>query len=254
LTEAVVDIYKHPYSSERHDLAKLILGRKSTDYSKLDTMVFRLQGGPVSALMLDIMKDPYTLFDDETLEQYTFEMSDVTHVNGRTLYVIGFKQKSHVKSPLFMGKLYVDTESLAVTSAVFNMDVSDRTEAARIFIRSKPGGARVYPTEAAYMVNYREQDGKWFFGYVQAQVSFRVNWRKKLFNTNYSTTMEMAVTDWQATEDKPYKPSERLKMNVIMEDAVEGFADDAFWGDYNVIEPEQPIENVIRRIQKSLEE
>src|SRR5690606_12080532 len=63
LTEAVVDIYKHPYNSSRNDQAKLIIGRKSTDYSKIDTLVFRLQGGPVSALMLDIMKDPYTLFD-----------------------------------------------------------------------------------------------------------------------------------------------------------------------------------------------
>jgi hypothetical protein len=253
LTEAVVDIYKHPYNSSRNDQAKLIIGRKSTDYSKIDTLVFRLQGGPVSALMLDIMKDPYTLFDDEMLEGYTFEMSNITRVDDRMLFVLGFKPKENVETPLFSGKLYIDTESLAITSAAFNMDISNREEAARMFIRRKPTSARVYPTETAYLVNYREQDGKWYFGYARAQVAFRVNWRRKLFNTNYDTTMEMAITDWETTEDRPYRVSDRLKMSVIMEDAVEGFADNAFWGDYNVIEPEQPIENAIRKIQKSLE-
>lgn len=253
LTEAVIDIYKHPYTSSRDDQAKLIIGRKSTDYSKIDTLVFRLQGGPVSALMLDIMKDPYTMFDEEMLEYYTFEMSNITRVDDRMLYVLGFKQKADVKIPLFYGKLYIDTETLAITSAAFSMDVSNREEAARMFIRRKPASARVYPTETAYLVNYREQNGKWYFGYARAQVAFRVNWRRRLFNTNYDTTMEMAITDWEATEDRPHRASDRLKMNVIMEDAVDGFADDAFWGDYNVIEPEQPIENAIRRIQKSLE-
>lgn len=253
LTEAVVDIYKHPYNSSRSDQAKLIIGRKSTDYGKIDTLVFRLQGGPVSALMLDIMKDPYTLFDEEMLEFYVFEMSNITRVDDRMLYVLSFKQKPEIKTPLFYGKLYVDTESLAITSASFNMNITNRAEAARMFIRRKPTGARVYPTETAYMVNYREQDGKWFFGYARAEISFRVNWRRKLFNTNYHTTMEMAVTDWEVTDDRPYRTSDRLKMNVIMEDAVEGFADDEFWGDYNVIEPEQPIENAIRKIQRSME-
>jgi hypothetical protein len=253
LTEAVVDIFKHPYQSSRSDQAKLVIGRKSTDYSKIDTLVFRLQGGPVSALMLDIMKDPYTLFDEEMFDYYTFEMSNITRVDDRMLFVLSFKQKSDVDSPLFFGKLYIDTESLAITSASFNMDLSNREEAARLFIRRKPARARVYPTEAAYLVNYREQDGKWYFGYARAQVDFRVNWRRKLFNTNYYTTMEMAITDWEITEDRPYRTSDRLKMNVIMEDAVDGFADNAFWGDYNVIEPEQPIENAIRKIQKSLD-
>lgn len=251
LNEAIVDIYKYPYKSSRYDQAKLIIGRKSTDYDRLDTLVFKLQGGPVSALMLDIMKDPYTLFDEEMINNYSFEMANITRVDDRMLYVLAFKPKPETDIPLFFGKLYIDSESLAVTSASFNMDISDREEAARMFIRRKPAGARVYPTETAYVVNYREQNGKWFLGYTRAYVAFRVNWKRKVFNTNYYTTMEMAITDWNPAEERPYKPGDRLRENVIMEDAVEGFYDEEFWGDYNVIEPEQPIENAIRRIQKA---
>jgi hypothetical protein len=133
------------------------------------------------------------------------------------------------------------------------MNTEDEDEVARMFIRKKPFGATVIPTDASYIVNYRQnKDGKWYFGYSRGQASFKVKWRRKLFNTNYHTTLEMAVTDWEVTEDSPFRGSDRLKINAIMEDEVSGFSNPDFWGDYNVIEPEQPIENVIKKIQKKL--
>jgi hypothetical protein len=254
LSEAVVNVFKYPYNSSREDQVRLAIGRKSVDYDKLDTLVFKLQGGPLNAVMLDVMKDPYSLFGPEQIDYYDFVISNVTRVDNRYIYVIGFKQKENVKEPLFYGKLYIDTESFAITSASFNMNIEDKEEAARMFIKRKPAGARVYPTEASYLVNYREKDGKWFYGYSRGQVSFKVNWNKKMFNTNYYTTLEMAVTDWAPADEKSFKASDRLGLNVIMEEAVSGFSNENFWGDYNVIEPEQPIESAIKRIQKRLED
>lgn len=253
LSEAVVNVLKQPYSGVREDQIRLAIGRKSVDYGKLDTLVFKLQGGPFNALMMDVMKDPYTLFSSDVIEYYNFKMINITRVDNRLIYVISFEQKPEVKEPLFYGRLYIDTESLAITSASFNMNIEDREEAARMFIKRKPAGARVFPTEASYLVNYREKDGKWYYGYSRGQVSFRVNWRKRLFNTNYYTTLEMAVTDWESVDERTFKPSDRLRLSVIMEEAVNGFANDDFWGDYNVIEPEQPIEAAIKKIQKRLE-
>ncbi|MGQ1948192.1 carboxypeptidase-like regulatory domain-containing protein [Geofilum sp. OHC36d9] len=254
LTEAVVDIYKQSYSSGRADQVSLLIGRKSTDYDKVDTLVFKLQGGPLAALMLDIMKEPYTLFYEENIEEYQFQINKVTRLDDRLLYVISFQQKPVEGEPWFYGDLYVDTENLAITSASFNLNLDNKEAAARMFIRKKPKGAKVYPTKATYMVNYREKDGHWYFAYSRGQVDFKINWRKKLFNSNYYTTMELAVTDRINTENGSFKASDKLKMNVIMEDAVQGFANEDFWGDYNVIEPEQPIENAIKRIQKQLKE
>jgi hypothetical protein len=62
----------------------------------------------------------------------------------------------------------------------------------------------------------------------------------------------MAVTDWQKTDEKPFRSSDRMKMNVIMSDAVSGFSDPEFWGKYNVIEPEKSIDQAIRKIQRKL--
>jgi hypothetical protein len=253
LSEAIVELYKYSYDNPREDRIKLDIGRKSTDYDKLDTLAFKLQGGPYTATMLDIMKDPYLLFDNDMIEYYNFKISNITRIDDRTIYILSFEQKPRIKIPLFYGKLYVDTKNLAVTRAIFNMNTEDKNEVARMFIRKKPLGAKVYPTEASYIVNYRQaNDGKWYFGYSRGQASFKVKWRRKLFNTNYHTTLEMAVTDWKVADEEPFRGADRLKINAIMEDEVSGFSDPDFWGDYNVIEPEQPIESAIKKIQKKL--
>ena len=62
LSEAVLDVYKQPCLSGKSDQAELTKGRKNTDYTKLDTVTFKLQGGPYTSLMLDIMKNPEMVF------------------------------------------------------------------------------------------------------------------------------------------------------------------------------------------------
>lgn len=233
-------------------MAELYKGRKSTDYSKLDTVTFKLQGGPYTNLYLDIMKNPEMIFTDDMIGNYDFTIENITKIDDRLIYVIGFKQLSHIKEPLYYGKLYVDSESLAITSATFNLNVEDRAATSQLFIKKKPAGARVYPTDASYQIIYRQKNGAWLYSYSRANITFKVDWDKRLFNTVYESTIEMAVTDWEKILERGQKPEERLKSNVVMTDQVSGFADPEFWGEYNVIEPEKPIEQAIKKIQKRI--
>jgi len=253
LSEAVVEIHKQPYMSSRVDAAQLYKARKSTDYTKLDTLTFKLQGGPYTTLYLDIMKNPEMIFTEDMIGNYEFTLENVTKINDRLIYVLAFKQRSHITEPLYFGKLFVDTESLAITSATFNLNVENKSVASDMFIKKKPAGAKVYPTLASYHIDYREKDGKWYFSYSRGQITFKVDWNKRLFNTVYESTIEMAVTDWEKTTDKPVKMADRMKSTVVLTDEISGFADREFWGEYNVIEPEKPIENAIKKIQKRLE-
>ena len=252
LSEAVLDVYKQPCLSGKSDQAELTKGRKNTDYTKLDTVTFKLQGGPYTSLMLDIMKNPEMVFSDDMVGNYQFNIENISKIGDKLMYVIDFKQYPHIKEPLYYGKLYVDTESLAIESATFSLNVSNKMASSDLFIRKKPVGAKVYPTEANYQVNYREKDGRWIFGYSRAEIVFKIEWKKRLFNTHYATTIEMAVTDWEKSQAKNTKPVDRLKPNVVMMDEVSGFADSEFWGEYNVIEPEKSIDQAIKKIQKKL--
>lgn len=253
LSEAVVEIYKQPYTSDRNDILKIYKARKSTDYNKLDTVAFKLRGGPFNTLYIDIMKNTAMLFDEDMVDIYDFTFDNSTKIDNRLIYVVNFKQKKYINDPLFYGKLYIDAQTLALTNAKFDLNLENKQKASRFFIIKKPKDADVLPTEATYQVEYREKEGKWYYGYSRVELGFKINWAKKWFNTIYYTTIEMAVTDWEKIDNTQIpKPKDRLRPSVIMSDNTSGFKDPEFWGAYNVIEPDKPIESAIEKIQRQL--
>ncbi|WP_298312757.1 carboxypeptidase-like regulatory domain-containing protein [uncultured Aquimarina sp.] len=253
LSEAVVDVYKKPYVSGKTDIIKLYKARKSADYKKLDTLTLKLQGGPSSTLFIDVMKNPDLLFTEDILKIYEFSFDTSTKINDRYIYVLNFKQRPNIEDLYYYGKLYIDSETLALTKAVFSLNLEDRDKASKLFVRKKPTRAKVYPTVATYNMNYRESNGKWFYGYGKIDLVFKVNWKKKLFNSTYKLNIEMAITDWKKNpNNENVRPKDRLKSSVVISDEASGFSDPEFWGEYNVIEPDKPIESAIRKIKKQL--
>jgi len=252
LSEAIVDILKQPYSSFRQDQAELYKSRKQSDYKKMDTLVFKLMGGPYNSLYMDVMKNPDYLFTESILDNYEFSFDRTTYIDHQLIYIVNFKQRPFVNIPLYYGKLYIDAESLALRSAIFHLDLTDKEKSASMLIRKKPLNAKVFLTNASYRMDYIEKNGKWYYNYSRIELDFKIDWKRKLFNSNYYTVVEMAVTNWEkATEEKKLK--NKLRPTVIIADEASGFSDPEFWGSYNVIEPEKPIESAIKKIQKQLE-
>ena len=253
LTEAVVNIYKQPYSAVRRDILELRKARKSTDYQRLDTVAIKLQGGPFSTVFLDVMKYPEFIFTSETIGEYRYEFKPPSTVNNRTVYVVSFTLKSRLDEPHYFGNLYIDTETLALVSAKYELNVGDRKAASRMFVKKKPRDVTAYPLGANYQVDYREKNGKWHYGYGRVNLSFKVDKKGKLFNTTYTLSSEMAVTDWEPNPNNTLaKAKDRLRPNVVITDQVSGFSDPDFWGPLNVIEPEKSIESAINKIRRQL--
>jgi len=254
LSEAVVNIYKTPYISMKKDEIKIFKARKSTDYRKLDTIAFKLQGGPFNSLFIDMIKYPKYIFGDQNIEDYNFNFNRVTEINGKAIYVIKFKQNKGVTKPLYKGELYIEPQNKILISAVYSLNITNNFEASKLFVKRKPRNAYVYPKEVIYRVDYTEHEGKWHYSYSNAMLEFKIKWDKKLFNTVYTMNCEMAITDWEINSSAPkLSKNERIKTSIILSDAVSGFSDPNFWGEHNIIEPEKNIESAIRKIQKQLE-
>jgi len=251
--EAVVEVFKAPYNNDlRFDGTKIYKGRKGADVEKMDTVLFKLQGGPVSVLDLDLAKNSETVLTKEAMKDYDYKLTGVVEINGKPHYVIDFLQKPSVENPLFMGSLYIEMDSYAISEAEFGFNLSNKEAAQSIFIRKKPLGMKITPEIATYRTKYREQNGKWHFEYSRAEVKFKVNWNKKLFNTYYTTMSEIAVTDRTDQEVIKFAGKDKVKPTDVFSDKVTSFTDKEFWGDYNVIEPDQSIESAIRRLSKKL--
>jgi hypothetical protein len=251
--EAVVEIFKAPYASDvRFDGTRIYKGRKNSDVEKMDTVLFKLQGGTVSVLQLDIVKNTESVLTREAMENYNYSISGVIEIDEKPHYIIDFQQKQSVEQPLFMGSFFINMETFAITEAEFGFNLSDKEAAASIFIRKKPLGMKIYPEIAEYRTKYREQDGKLHFMYSRAEVKFKVDWQKKLFHTFYTTMSEVAVTDRTDKEVIKFAKEDKVRYTDVFSEKVSAFTDKEFWGDYNVIEPDQSIESAIRRLNRKL--
>src|SRR5665647_1329485 len=99
--EAVVEIFKAPYDNDlRFDGARIYKGRKGSDVQKMDTVLFKHQGGPVSVLDLDLAKNTETVLTKEAMKDYDYKLTGVVEINGKPHYVIDFLQKPSVENPL----------------------------------------------------------------------------------------------------------------------------------------------------------
>lgn len=254
LSEAVVTIHKTPYTSVGKDDIALVKARKTADYDRLDTVALKLRGGPYNPLSIDLMKNPTYIFGENELERFTFSFDNPTKINDRYLYVVDFEEQN-TGMPWYYGKLFIDAESFTLVKASFKLNVDNRKVATDLFVKKKPGGTKVYPVEVHYDVHYRERDGRWYYGYGNTQLEFVVNWKRRLFNSRYKVNSELAVTDWKVnTEGRVKKDSTFLNERVVMTDDITGFNDLAFWGENNIIEPDESIENAIEKIRKNLQQ
>lgn len=250
--ESIVDIEKMPFSSAVQDQVDILKGRKNVDYSKLDTINFKLEGGLYTALFIDIIKEPINIFSEKVFDLYNFRFEDITQINDKQVFIISFKQKPALEDPdpLYSGKLFIDTKSLAIISATFQLNVENRIKAGLIFTRKKPKDLVLYPTEVSYQVDYRQQNNKWVFSYSRGDITFKLNWDKWIFNTSYNTTFELVNTNWENQYNQMQMNTQKLSPNVIMSDKIPNAVDVDFWGQYNIIEPEKSIETAIKKIQR----
>jgi hypothetical protein len=253
VSEAILDIYNSGYRDNfDFDRVKIFKGRKSKDVKKMDTVLVKFQGGPRTAMFLDVVKNPGMILDPDMFKYYNYKLTGIIKVNDRNNYVIDFDQASALDYPLYAGKIYVDIETYAITGIDFRLSDKSLENAAKVLIKKKPATMKMDVLSGHYMVNYREIDGKWVLNYVRSEVVFKSKWQKKLFKSTITTMFEMAITDrdTQNIEKFPYKIS--AKYSDIFAEQVESFEDPNFWGEYNVIKPDESIEVAIKKLSKKL--
>lgn len=253
VSEAILDIYNSGYRDNfDFDRVKIFKGRKSKDVKRMDTVLVKFQGGPRTAMFMDLIKNPGVMLDPDLFPYYKYTLTGIVKVNDRDNYVIDFKQFMKTDYPLYQGKIYIDMDSYAITSVDFKLSEESLENAGKVLVKKKPVGMNIEVVNGVYRVNYRQIGNTWVLNYVRAEVDFRIKWQKKLFRKNVKTMFEMAITDrdTQNVERFPYKVS--VKYNDILAEQVEAFDDKDFWGEYNYIKPDESIEVAIEKLNKRL--
>jgi hypothetical protein len=252
ISEAVIDIYKAPYSRSGEDQVKIYKGRKSSNIKKADTLMVQLQGGPYVLMLLDIVKNNDLSIGLDNLDNYQFEFGSMANIDNKLNWVITFSPISVQEEPLYFGKLYISQDSIAITRAEFSLDLSDEDKASRAFVMKKPVGLLFMPVSTSYLVTYKEQNGKYYLSYVRVDLKFRCDWKKRLFKNTYTLMSELAITGRREDNIVKFTNQDLFRSKMVLAEKVHDFTDVNFWGEHNIIEPDKSIENAIMKLSKSM--
>ena len=246
VSEAVLEVLKSPYYADfREDKVRLLKARKSSDVRPFHWVSFKLQGGPYTITKLDAVKTVETFIDKEFQHLYKYTLSDVIWYKERPVYVVVFRPAKNISFPLFRGEMYIDRESMALVSARFSLDNYGLDMAEQSLIKKKPRGFSVKPLNVNYQVDYQFHDQKWHLHSARAQVAFRVRSREDRVNSVFESSSELLVTDIKNTDLKRFPGKELFTINdIFTEISVE--YDENFWGNYNIIKPDEDLQNAIR--------
>jgi hypothetical protein len=251
-TEAVLDVSKSPYATPlTTDAVRIRKGRKITDVTSEDTIMVKLRSGISTSLDLDVVKNRPDFLSPDFLERYDLEFTDLMAYGDRLVYVISFQQKSSIPDLLFKGRLYLDQERLVLLAADFEFNPELIQKEPGFFLVSKSPSIRIKPVKAAYHVDYRDLEGRYYISQVRAEVELKVRKKRKWVGARYLISIEMAITDVIPGQRLRIDPSERVRPNVVLADEPFEF-DPLFWGIYNTIEPEASLMESIQRLKENL--
>jgi hypothetical protein len=249
VAEGVEDMYKTPYSrSIGRDRVAIVKGRRLLSQKQGDTLGVKVMGGPVQAVVMDLVKNRDFLLNKEDLDAYKFTLGVPEYINDRLQYVVQMEPQWSMPYALYHGKLYIDSERLAFTRIELNLDMSDKDKATRTMLVKKPLGVKFKPRELSSVVDYRYEDGVTRISYLRNTFRFNCDWKKRLFATSFTATCEMVVTDSSSDNVQPIASRSSFDSRDAYYDKVEYFLDPDYWRSYNIIEPSESLDKAIRKL------
>ncbi len=251
--EAVPSIYKTSYSNEfNRDKIKIIKSRKVINNEQIDTIFMKLKGGLESVLTLDFMKNPIDFLMPENMKYYNYRTTDIVSYNEKSAYVIEFEQKNNVKTSLYKGKIYIETESYAIVGSEFEVNFINNKDRKK-FVVKKHRNIKTKTLSAKYKVFYRKNHNKYMLNHVRIDLRFRIRRAKSIRTSNYHTFIELAVCNADSSEVKKFSGKEIVKTNKVFIDTNFEY-DETFWETFNYIVPETPINETLKHIKIDINE
>jgi hypothetical protein len=251
IAEAVTDMYKSSYrNGPGADRVAITKGRRLVSPRKSDTLTVKVIGGPVQAVMLDLVKNLDFLLNKEDLDMYEMKMEEPVMIADRQQYAISIKPRTVANYALFYGTFYIDWETLAFTRIELSLDMSDREKATRVMLVNKPAGVRFRPRELTFLVNYN-YDGKLsHISYVRSVFRFNCDWKKRLLATNFTAINEMVITDRTDQDVHPIPRRDSFGERESLYDHAQFFEESDFWKGYNIIKPTESLEDAVDKLKK----
>ena len=249
-SEAILEIYKRPFYTVNNDDIKLVKGRKNINLAKIDTAIIKLKGGENSVTDLDLIKFPIEFLDKQGINFYQYSLVDIVLINNKPTYKIEFYSTN--SRFIYEGIMYIDLKKLILIEADYAINKKIIRRKARLFLAKRTKGIKLKPISAKYKVSYKEINGKYFLNHIKGDLGFKLKIKKKLWSKNFDISFELASSKLDTVNLKKIKRKEKLKKSEIFSDRFFGY-DSHFWGENNIIVPEESLNKALLRIKSCLQ-
>jgi hypothetical protein len=246
VSEAVLNVLKAPYSNKyNEDLVKFIKGRKSSELQPFNEIKFKLKGGPYYITKLDVVKNSESFIDPEFIQLYTYEFQKRTLIDGRETAMISFTPIYNLRDLLYEGTLYFDIETWAISRIEFNYTRQGLLEARQLMVEREPKGCKVIPSELSYQVQYKLIDQKWYFYSARSSMQLKIFNKEKKQRTHFKCISEILTTNIEIGNLQHFNRKDIFRPYEFFTEKINGY-DKAFWENYNVIQPEEELNNALK--------
>lgn len=238
-SEAVLSIYKSPYSNKlTEDQIKILKGRKMSLKNR-PNISLKLKGGPFYYLKLDVVKYPLHFLKRNSSRYYNFDMQGMTYIKNRSTYVIAFHKKNNRKLDIYKGKLYIDKETNAIARVEFDVTPTESQAINNLFthqINNMKHNIIVLYKKLHYEINYKYINGTWYLQETQGQEVREIKNLSTKKSTFITTISHLVMTEKTDEQPKRFSNKERYDPNEIFSEQITSY-DSEFWKNYKVIIP-----------------
>jgi hypothetical protein len=253
-SEAILQIYKSAYSGTiLGDQIKVFKSRKIENSDRTDTLAVRLKAGLSTCLQLDGAKNIFDFISRESMSDYSYRMTDIVTYEDETAYVIDFEQREDVDMPLFKGTIYINTADFGILHAEFELNRKYINKAKNSFIATTSHGFNAWPLSVKYSVSYRKMNDRYFLSHVRGDLIFASNQKKKLFNTQFSVFLELAITEIDLKNVTRFDREEVAPIHSIFSKTITRY-DPLFWGNQDFLRPEDNLLQALKNMNVKLQE
>ena len=255
LTEAVFQIYKTGFESSEEEQVKLLKMRKISNDDERDSLILKMKAGIDASLHLDIIKYLPNFLELNDENPFNYFKIDMAVTDTGLAHVIAFEQKSGIKEPLYKGELYIDAANSALLVAHFEVNPQYIDQATDLFVLKKPKTVDIKPESAEYYVQYKYRNGKYYLNHLRGDLTFKIKKKNAFLQPSKSirTFFEMVVCKVDTTDVKRFPRKESISTRTVFSETKFQY-DNRFWDDFNVILPEERLNEAISRISSKIEE
>ena len=253
-SEAILKIYKSSYTgSFLGDQIKVLKSRKIENSGNKDTLTVRLKAGLNTCMELDGVKKTFDFINPETMQDYSFRMTDIVTWEDESAYAIDFEQREDIDQPLYKGTVYINTVDYAILNAEFELNEAFLFKMKDSFIANSTRGFSTWPVSVKYSVSYRKVNGIYFLNHVRGDLQFASKKKRRVFNSTFTVFFELAITNIDLNNVSRFDRDEIAPVHSVFSKVINSY-DPLFWGDQDFLRPEDNLLQELRNMKVNLQE